>query len=87
MAEAGDYSFVRDASETISFLPEIALDSKQAKDLRFGRKIAFPIPADTDNDSRIYYRAAFDGRLIAVVYPASENGALIMRIERLYAHD
>lgn len=87
MAEAQDYSFVRDASETISFLPEIALDAKQAKDLRFGRKIAFPIPADTDNDSRFYYRATHEGQLIAAVYPAVENGALIMRIERLYAHD
>ena len=87
MAEAKDYSFVRDASETISFLPEIVLDAKQAKDLMFGRKIAFSVSACPDNDSRIYYRAVHEGRLIAVVYPAVENGALIMRIERLYAHD
>ena len=36
MAEAGDFSFVRDASETISFLPEIKLDPKQTKDIKFG---------------------------------------------------
>lgn len=87
MADEGDFSFVRDASETISFLPEIKLDTKQAKDIGFGRKIAFPVPSKDPGDDRIYYRATFEGRLIAVVYPALENGTLLMRIERLYAHD
>lgn len=87
MADEGDFSFVRDASETISFLPEIKLDPKQAKDIGFGRKIAFTVPSKDPGDDRIYYRATFEGRLIAVVYPALENGTLLMRIERLYAHD
>ena len=87
MADEGDFSFVRDASETISFLPEIKLDPKQAKDIGFGRKIAFPVQSIDPGDDRIYYRATFEGRLIAVVYPALENGTLLMRIERLYAHD
>ncbi len=87
MADEGDFSFVRDASETISFLPEIKLDTKQAKDIGFGRKIAFPVSSKDPGDDRIYYRATFEGRLIAVVYPALENGTLLMRIERLYAHD
>lgn len=87
MADKGDFSFVRDASEAISFLPEIKLDSKQAEDIRFGRKIAFPLPAEDTGDDRIYYRAGFEGKLIAVVYPAWENGTSIMRIERLYDHD
>ena len=87
MAQAGDFSFVRDASETISFLPEIKLDPKQAKDIKFGRKIAFPVDVDLEGDERFYYRATSEDKLIAVVFPAMENGALTMRIERLYAHD
>ena len=89
MAEAGDFSFVRDASETISFLPEIKLDPKQTKDIKFGRKIAFPVPVEGEisDESRSYYRATSEGELIAVVFPAMENGMLTMRIERLYAHD
>lgn len=87
MVEAGDFSFVRDASETITFLPEIKLDAKQAKDIMFGRKIAFPFDAKPEDEERIYYRATSEGKLIAVVFPAVEKGELVMRIERLYAHD
>ena len=87
MAEAGDFSFVRDASETVSFLPEIKLDQKQTKDIKFGRKIEFPIDVQLNGDERIYYRATSEDKLIAVVFPAMENGILTMRIERLFAHD
>ena len=87
MAEEGDYSFVRDASETVSFLPEIKLDQKQTKDIKFGRKIGFPIDVKLNGDERIYYRATSEDKLIAVVFPAMENGILTMRIERLFAHD
>ena len=87
MTSAGDFSFVRDASETISFLPEIKLDPKQTKDIKFGRKIAFPLDVKPEGEERIYYRATSEGKLIAVVFPALENGGLLMRIERLYAHD
>ena len=89
MAQDGDFSFVRDAAETVSFLPEIKLDAKQAKDIRFGRKIAFPAAVDHDvtDGNRVYYRATSEGELIAVVFPAMENGTMTMRIERLYAHD
>ena len=80
-------SFVRDASETITFLPEIKLDAKQTKDIKFGRKIAFPFDVKTEGDERIYYRATSEDKLIAVVFPAVEKGELVMRIERLYAHD
>lgn len=89
MASEGDFSFVRDASETVSFLPEIKLNAKQTKDIRFGRKIAFTIAVDHEisDENRVYYRATSEGNLIAVVFPAMENGVLTMRIERLYAHD
>ena len=87
MADRGDYSFLRDAAETISFLPEVRLDAKQTKDIRFGRKIAFPLSVDLTGDDRVYYRATYEGQLIAVVFPAMESGVLTMRIERLYAHD
>ena len=89
MASQEDFSFVRDASETVSFLPEIKLDEKQTKDIKFGRKIAFPINVDHEisDEARLYYRTTFEGKLIAVVFPAMEKGQLTMRIERLYAHD
>ena len=89
MAGEGDFSFVRDASETVSFLPEIKLDAKQAKDIGFGRKIAFPVSVDhgVSDEDRVYYRATSEGKLIAVIFPAMENGTMTMRIERLYAHD
>ena len=89
MVSEGDFSFVRDASETVSFLPEIKLDMKQTTDIKFGRKIEFPVAVDQEvsDDNRIYYRATSEGELIAVVFPAIEKGQLIMRIERLYAHD
>jgi len=87
MAEAGDFSFVRDASETITFLPEIKLDPKQTKDIKFGRKIAFPFDVKPEGEERMYYRATSEDKLIAVVFPSVENGATVMRIERLYAHD
>lgn len=87
MAEEGDFSFVRDAAETITFLPEIKLDPKQTKDIKFGRKIAFPLDVKPEGEERIYYRATSEGKLIAVVFPTLENGGLLMRIERLYAHD
>ena len=87
MVEADDFSFVRDASETITFLPEIKLDAKQTKDIKFGRKIDFPFDVKIEDDERIYYRATSEDKLIAVVFPAVEKGELIMRIERLYAHD
>ncbi len=89
MVAEGDFSFVRDASETVSFLPEIKLDPKQTKDIRFGRKIDFPVAVDHEvsDENRVYYRATSEGKLIAVVFPAMENGILTMRIERLYAHD
>lgn len=87
MADAGDFSFVRDASETITFLPEIKLDAKQTKDIKFGKKIAFPFDVEVKDETRTYYRATSEGQLIGVVFPAIENGVLTMRIERLYAHD
>ena len=89
MVAEEDFSFVRDASETVSFLPEIKLDEKQTRDIKFGRKIAFPIAVDHEisDENRVYYRATSEGELIAVVFPAMEKGQLTMRIERLYAHD
>ena len=72
---------------SLEFLPEIKLDPKQTKDIKFGRKIAFPIDVKPEGGERIYYRATNEDKLIAVVFPQEENGDLVMRIERLYAHD
>ena len=85
MAEKEDYSFLQSSSAAISHIPEVVLNSRQAKDLSFGRKIAFEGAEVTDE--RTYYRAVFEGKTLAVVYPAVEEGKTVMRIERLFAND
>ena len=85
MKEKEDYSFLQSPSSAISHIPEVVLDCRQAKDLGFGRNIAFDgVPA---TEERKYYRAVFEGKTIAVVYPAEEDGKTVMRIERLFAND
>lgn len=82
MAEEGDDSFLRDPSETLSFMPSIELKAKDAKDLKFGRKVAadaYGIDPDT------LYRACFEGSLIAVVYLSDEQGRQVLRIDRMFA--
>ena len=85
LKEAGDVSFLLSAEDALSDMPALEMSSRQAADLRFGKKIPFDIKAD--QDGRTYYRACREGRLIAVVYPAEENGRTILRIERLFDHD
>ena len=85
MAGKEDYSFLMDSSSAISHIPEVVLNARQARDLSFGRKIAFE--GVTKTGERTYYRAVFDGKTIAVVYPANEEGKTVMRIERLFAND
>lgn len=85
LKEAGDVSFLLSAEDALSDMPALEMSSRQAADLRFGKKIPFDIKAD--QDGRTYYRACREGRLIAVVYPAEEKGRTILRIERLFDHD
>lgn len=85
LKEAGDMSFLLSAEDALSDMPALEMSSRQAADLRFGKKIPFDIKAD--QDGRTYYRACREGKLIAVVYPAEENGRTILRIERLFDHD
>lgn len=85
LKEAGDMSFLLSAEDALSDMPALEMSSRQAADLRFGKKIPFDIKAD--QDGRTYYRACREGRLIAVVYPAEAGGRTILRIERLFDHD
>ena len=85
MAESGDFSFLRDSSEAISHIPEVVIDARQAKDLGYGKKIVFKDAVVTDEKK--LYRAVFEGKTIAVVYPAYEDGKTVMRIERLFSND
>lgn len=85
LKEAGDMSFLLSAENALSDMPALEMSSRQAADLRFGKKIPFDIKAD--QDGRTYYRACREGRLIAVVYPAEAGGRTILRIERLFDHD
>ena len=85
LKEAGDVSFLLSAEDALSDMPALEMSSRQAADLRFGKKIPFDIEAD--QEGRTYYRACREGKLIAVVYPAEENSRTILRIERLFDHD
>ncbi len=85
LKEAGDVSFLLSAEDALSDMPALEMSSRQAADLRFGKKIPFDIKVV--QDGRTYYRACREGRLIAVVYPAEENSRTILRIERLFDHD
>jgi len=88
MAEAGDYSFLKDAAQTLYFLPELTLNDKQSQDVRLGRKInSKPFESVTavyDADQK--YRAMHEGKVIAVLYKSTEeDGREVMRIERMLA--
>ena len=85
LKEAGDMSFLLNAEDALADMPVYELTSRQAGDLRFGKKIAYDGTVETGD--RKYYRACFEGKLIAVVYPAMDNGRSILRIERLFDHD
>ncbi|MCH4153400.1 MAG: tRNA pseudouridine(55) synthase TruB [Saccharofermentans sp.] len=80
MAESGDFSFVRPASEMIAALPEIELDAPQASFVRNGRRIVFP--ESFDGNGKPLYRATYNGVLIAVVYPKAADGKVLMCVER-----
>ena len=85
LKEAGDTSFLLDAENALAGMPVCELTAKQAEDLRFGRKLAYD--GEAEEGDRKYYRACFEGKLIAVVYPAADNGRNVLRIERLFDHD
>ena len=61
-------------------------DLRHLEEKYFRQAITHPFGSD-EAEERIYYRATSEDKLIAVVFPAIENGSLVMRIERLYAHD
>lgn len=82
MVEEGDESFLHDPSETVSFMPAIELNAKDAKDLKFGRKVA---AASYGIDPDTLYRACFEGSLIAVVYLSEEQERQVLRIDRMLA--
>ena len=85
LKEEGDMSFLLSAEDALSDMPVLEMTSGQAQDLRFGKKI--PCDLKAEQGTRTYYRACREGKLIAVVYPAEENGNTILRIERLFDHD
>ena len=85
LKEEGDTSFFLDAENALSDMPVLEMTTKEAEDLRFGRKISYDGAAE--EGGRDYYRACFEGKLIAVVYPSQDNGRTILRIERLFDHD
>lgn len=82
MVEEGDESFLRDPSETVSFMPAIELNAKDAEDLKFGRKVT---AASYGIDPDTLYRACFEGSLIAVVYLSEEQERQVLRIDRMLA--
>ena len=83
MKERGDYGFILPAGLCLEDMPRVELTSSQAKDLSFGKKIL----CDPLYEEGRLYKAVYQERLIAVVYPATEDSRYIFRIERVFAGD
>jgi len=86
MAEQGDYSFVVSPEKTISFMPEVIVDEKTARDIKVGKKIkAEPYKAMLTLPMGQFYKVTYEGELLAVMYEAEENGIKLLRIDRMLA--
>ncbi|MBO7452991.1 MAG: tRNA pseudouridine(55) synthase TruB [Clostridiales bacterium] len=87
MCEAGDMSFIKNASSIVSFMPELKLNEKQAAMVKNGKKLdARPFSDVTSKyQEDTLYRATFNDELIAVVYVSEEDGKMRIRIERMLA--
>ena len=79
----GDMSFLLPYEKALSAMPSVEVTASEYKDIKVGKKIR----AKEGTKEDIKYAAYFEGRLIAVIYRARENGRDLMRIERMLASD
>lgn len=87
MMEEGDTSFITDASSIIGDMPELKLNEVQSSMVRCGKKlIAAPFSDITSKyPSDTFYRATYEGDVIAVLYLSEEDGYERLRIKRMLA--
>lgn len=81
--EEDDMSFILPYERALSAMPRVDVTSREYEDIRVGKKIR----AKEGTKEDIRYAAYYDGRLVAVIYKATENGRELMRIERMLATD
>ncbi len=82
-----DLSFTRDASMIVDDMPELMLNEVQTSMVKCGKKLDVrPFKEITSkNASDTFYKATFNGEVIAIMYVAEEDGRERLRIERMLA--
>lgn len=85
MMETSDLSFIKDASMIVDDMPELKLNEVQTSMVKCGKKLDVrPFKEITSSyASDTFYKATFNGEVIAVMYVSEEDGRL--RIERMLA--
>ena len=85
MAAQGDFSFILPADIALSHIPVLTADDRTADDLSHGRKVSLDrffgqeIPIDCPR-----FRVLYNGKLLAVVTPAEDNGRKSFKCERVF---
>ena len=84
---SGDSAFVVEEIKAMEGLPRIEVSSKEAADLRNGKKLDFSVFKDRMGDIEEGDRvlAVFSGAPVAVIYSEKEDESLVIREERVFA--
>ena len=84
---SGDSAFVVEEIKAMEGLPRIEVSSKEAADLRNGKKLDFSVFKDRMGDIEEGARVltVFSGTPVAVIYSEKEDESLVIREERVFA--
>ena len=87
MTEEEDLSFVKDASTIVDDMPELKLNEVQTSMVKCGKKLDVRPFNEiiSSHDADTFYKATFNGEVIAVMYVSEEDGRKRLRIERMLA--
>lgn len=87
MLEGEDLSFIKDASSIADYMPELKLNEVQTSMVRCGKKLDVrPFKEVTSlYAADTFYKATFNGEVIAIMYVSEEDGYERLRIERMLA--
>ena len=87
MLGEGDLSFIKDASMIVGNMPELKLNEVQTSMVKCGKKLDVRPFRDvtSKHSSDTFYKATFNGEVIAVMYVSEEDGYERLRIERMLA--
>lgn len=82
-----DLSFIKDASMIVDDMPELRLNEVQTSMVKCGKKLDVrPFKEITSlHAADTFYKATFNGEVIAVMYVSEEDGNKRLRIERMLA--